>query len=98
MSKDFEFLTTHEGRFRITTFGFWRSWKVSLLLMFRYGFSRKGTYIAPFTDDAIHPYYIKGELKIAAGYDNWFGYDWFSYNVQTDQFVKNFYEKHCRGK
>ena len=98
MSKKFELHTTHEGRIRITTFGFWRSWKVSLLLMFRYGFFRWGSYVPPVTDEAIHLSYIRGKLKILSGWDNWFGYDWFADNVQTDPFIEKFYYKHCHGK
>lgn len=98
MDKEFEFHTTHEGRARITTFSFWRSWKLSLLLMFRYGFLRWGIYIPPFTDEAIHPSYYRGKLKILAGWDNWFGYDWFAANEETDIFLKNIYDKHCHSK
>jgi hypothetical protein len=98
MKDGFELLTAEEGRIRITTFGVWRSWKVSLLLMFRYGFYRRGVYIAPITDDAIHPSYYRGKLKILAGWDNWFGYDWFADNEATNTFLRDFYDKHCHEK
>ena len=98
MDKEFEILKTHEGRVRITTFSMWKSWKISLLLMFRYGFYRWGIYIPPITDEAIHPNYIRGNLKISAGWDNWYGYDWFAANDITDQFLTDFYHKHCTKK
>ncbi|MFH2043868.1 MAG: hypothetical protein ABIK92_01835 [Pseudomonadota bacterium] len=98
MDKGFEFHTTHNGRLRISTFSFWRSWKVSLLLMLRYGFHRKGTYIPPVTDQAIHPSYYRGKMIILSGWDNWFGYDWLADNEETDSFLKVFIEKHCRNK
>jgi hypothetical protein len=97
----FELHTTGEGRVRITTFGVWRSWKVSLLLVFRHGFYRRGVYmprITEITDEAIHPSYHRGKLKILAGWDNWCGYDWFANDEATDAFLRDFYDKHCRGK
>ncbi len=98
MNKKFEMHTSPEGRIRITSFSFWRSWKVSLLLKLRYGFHRDGKYIAPVTDEAVYPSYVKDELSITSGWDNWFGYDWLAGGAQTDDFLEKFYDKHCHGK
>lgn len=95
MSKGFEFLRTAEGRPRITTFSKWKAWKVNFLLTFRYGFNRSGSHIPAITDEAIYPSFVKDKLQIEAGWDNWFGYDWFSSNESTDEFLSSFYEKHC---
>lgn len=98
MRKEFQISTTHDGRPRITTFSLCQSWRVSLLLMFRYGFYRWGMYVPPITDEAIHLSYFRGRLKIDSGWDNWFGYDWYSANSETDAFLLRFYEKHCCSK
>lgn len=98
MSKGFEIRENASGRIVISTFSFWRSWKVSLLLMFRYGFYRWGAYVPPITDEAVHPRFHRGKLVIESGWDNWFGYDWFATNEETDIFLSNFYDRHCRGK
>jgi hypothetical protein len=66
--------------------------------MFRYGFFRWGVYIPPITDEAIYPSYYRGNRKIEAGWDNWFGYDWFASTPETDEFLLSFYEKHCKRK
>lgn len=98
MNKGFEIRENANGRVCISTFGFWKSWKVSLLLMFRYGFYRWGPYVPPITDEAVHPRFHRGKLVIESGWDNWFGYDWFADNKETDDFLKKFYYKHCHGK
>ena len=96
MSPKAEISLAHNGRVRITTFDVWTSWKISLLLMLRYGFFRWGTYIPPITDEAVHPSYYRLKLKIHAGWDSWFGYDWLAENEATDVFLKVFYQKHLR--
>ena len=95
MSTGFTISKTAHGHVRISTFSFWKSWKVSLLLMFRYGFYRWGLYVPPITDEAVHPRFHRGKLVIESGWDNWFGYDWFADNDATDNFLRIFYEKHC---
>jgi len=54
--------------------------------------------VPPITDEAVHLNYYRGKLKIESGWDNWYGYDWFSSNKETDEFLIRFYEKHCRSK
>lgn len=98
MSKGFEVRDNASGRVTISTFSFWRSWKVSLLLMLRYGFYRWGPYVPPITDEAVHPRFHRGKLIIESGWDNWFGYDWSGTNRETDIFLLDFYERHCREK
>lgn len=65
--------------------------------MFRYGFLRWGVWIPPITDDAVYPDFIRGKLRIYAGYDNWFGYDLLASNAPTDAFLQRFYERHCKS-
>jgi hypothetical protein len=98
MNKKFEIGETVSGRVCISTFGYWMSWKVSLLLTFRYGFYRFGLYVPPITDEAVHPRFHRGALVIESGWDNWHGYDWFAGNEDTDKFLRLFYEKHCKDK
>ena len=98
MKKEFEIRQIANGRLCISTFGLWRSWRVSLLLMFRYGFSRRGRFIPPVTDEAVYPRFHRCSLVIESGWDNWFGYDWFASNKETDEFLKQFYDKHCYRK
>ena len=95
MDKYFHIHKTANDRVVISTFSFLKSWKVSLLLMFRYGFYRWGPYVPPITDEAVHPSFLRGKLKIHTGWDNWEGYDWFAENEETDKFLIKFYEKHC---
>ena len=96
MMKGVVLTSTVSGRVRLETNKYWSSWYVSFLLMFNYGFTRKGKYMPPLTDESIYPDFIKGDLKICAGWDVWFGYDWFADNDKTDQFLKKFDQKHCQ--
>jgi len=98
MQKRFELSRTAEGRVCISTFSAKGAWKVSLLLMLRYGFYRWGVYIPPLTDEAVYPRFHRGKLKIESGWDHWQGYDWFATNEATDQFLERFYYKHCDGQ
>jgi len=98
MNKGFEISENANGRVCISTFSFWKSWKVSLLLMFRYGFYRWGLYVPPITDEAIHPGFRRCKLIIESGWDHWSGYDWFSDNKEADDFLRKFYYRHCHGK
>jgi hypothetical protein len=89
-----EKIETPEGRVRIVTFSGYESWKISLLLMFRHVFLRRGKYIPAFTDQAIYPSYFRGELEILSGWDIWYGYDWIASNEQTDVFLTRFYRRY----
>jgi hypothetical protein len=89
-----ELTKTAEGRVSIETESLKESWRISLLLMFRYGFFRWGIYIPPITDEAIHPNFVRFNLKICAGWDNWSCYYFFADNPQTDSFLLKFYNKH----
>jgi len=81
-------LTTHERSER-------RRW--SWLLMFRYGFLRWGIWIPAIAGDAVYPDFIRGGLRIHAGWDQWIGYELQSHNAATDDFLRRFYERHCSG-
>ena len=96
MKDGFEILDTADGFARITTFSVKKARRVSLLLMFRYGFIRWGIYIPPITDDGIYPSYYRWRMKILHGWDNWFGYDWFATNQKKSDFLIKFYSKHCK--
>ena len=68
--------------------------RIGWLLMFRYFFVRWGFYRSAITDEAVYPDYIRGRLRIEAGWDNWSGYDFLSVNSDTDNFLERFIEKH----
>ena len=70
-----------------------RLW-LGLLLTFRYGFWRWGTYIPPITDEAIYPDFIRGRKRIHAGWDNFVGYDLLAGDAESDKFLRAFYERH----
>ncbi len=91
----FQVQTTADGRFGITTKSRFRAWRVTLLLMFRYGFRRRGVWILPLGGEGISPSFHRGELEISAGYDNWSGYDWGAENAASDTFLRTFYRDHC---
>jgi hypothetical protein len=97
-NEEFETLTTASGYFRMATFSQKKACRVSLLLMFRYGFLRWGVLIPPIAGEGIYPDFIRGRLKIKAGFDDWFGFDWFATDEQTDIFLRKFYERHCAAK
>lgn len=83
------------GRVSLESQSYWTSWRISILLMFKYGFKRKGVYIPPVTDESIYPDYIKEGVKIYSGWDNWTEYYWSADNEEADRFLKKFYDKHC---
>ena len=72
-----------------------RLW-LGFLLMFRYGFWRWGSWVPPNTGEAVYPDFIRGGLRITAGWDTWVGYDLLSDNEATDGFLQRFFERHCR--
>jgi hypothetical protein len=84
----FAWLSTHSRR---------EYWRLCLLLVFRYGFVRKGRYIPAITDEAIFPDYVRFGLRIQAGWDNWMGYDLLAANERSDAFLRRFYAKHCNS-
>ena len=76
-----------------------KAWKVSILLMFRYGFWRWGVWIPGVTDEAIYPDFRRGALRIHSGWDNWVGHDFLAANKQSDVFLTSFARRHfpdCR--
>ena len=72
-------------------------WRLCLILVFRYGFLRRGRYVLPVTDDAIFPDYVRSGLRILAGWDNWLSFHLLAANEQSDAFLRRFYLKHCGG-
>ena len=68
--------------------------RLGRLLSFRHGFFRWGIYVPAITDEAIYPNYVRGRLKIYAGWDNWVGYDFLAANSQTDEFLEQFIARH----
>ena len=87
--------TAASGFATISTLSYWSRTRLALLLMFRYGFWRWGSWIPPITDDAIYPDFIQGRKRILAGWDNWFGYHFLADNAETDLFLRKFFESHC---
>ena len=81
----------------VTAYSRLEYWRLSLLLVFRYGFVRWGRYIPPITDEAIFPDFVRFGLRIQAGWDSWMGYDLLAANERSDVFLRRFYAKHCGG-
>lgn len=71
-----------------------KRWRLSLLLTFRYRFRRQGRRILAW-DDAIHPDFVRANLRILSSWDNWFGYSLLADDPETDAFLKTFYDRHC---
>ena len=87
--------TAANGFARITTLSRRQRTRLALLLMFRHGFWRWGTWIPPIADEAIYPDFIRGRKRIMSGWDNWFGYDFLANDAESDAFLRRFYAKHC---
>ncbi len=51
----------------INTFSHFRSLKLGLLLLFRYGFWRKGGWVRAVTDNAIYASFVHGRKSILTG-------------------------------
>ena len=83
------------GRITIETESFWLSWKINLLIKFKYQFKRKGRFILGL-DEIVYRSFVKSGLIINSGWDIWCGYDWSADNVLTDQFLTDFYHKHLK--
>jgi hypothetical protein len=92
-----ELNTAANGLAWITTFSSRQSRRLSLLLMFRYGFWRWGIWIPAITDEAIFPDFVRFRLRVLAGYDHWMGYHLLADNPGSDVFLRQFYAKHCRA-
>ena len=91
--------TEANGFASISTFSFRKRLRLGLLLTFRYGFWRWGVWVPPMFDDTgVYPEFIRGRKRIAAGYDNWFGYDLTATTPEADEFLRWFYEKHVSLK
>jgi hypothetical protein len=96
MGNEYELDASHDGRVIISTFSLARSWKISMLLMFRYGFLRFGLYLPPIADDAIHLDYVRVGTRILAGWDNWSGYYFLAASEKSDEFLRRFFQRHCQ--
>ena len=90
-----ELQTAANGRAWITTHSRRRRLWLGFLLTFRYGFYRWGAWIPPIADEGIYPDFIRGRLRIHAGYDNWVGYDLLASNADADAFLRRFFQRHC---
>jgi len=62
--------------------------------MVRYGFRRREPGVVSLPDEAIFPEFVRGSLRVTSSWDRWGGYELESKNEATDQFLKQFYEKH----
>lgn len=79
----------------LSTFSHFTRFRLGLLLMFRYGFWRKGRLVLAVTDDAVYPDFVRGQKIIHASWDNWTGFDFLAGNAETDAFLHAFYLRHC---
>jgi hypothetical protein len=68
--------------------------RVRRILILRCGFIRWGVWIPPIAGEGIFPDYIRGGLRIHAGYDDWLGYDFLAANTATDTFLIAFVSKY----
>lgn len=87
--------TAANGFARLSTFSWWKRLWLGLLLRYKYGFRRSGRMVAPGSDDAIYPDFVRDNQRILSGWDNWFGFDLLADDVQTDAFLREFHAKHC---
>ena len=97
MAGSVTFATAANGHVWIHTRSWLRAKQIGLLLMFRYGFRRQGRGIRATPDEAIYPAYIRGGLRVLAGWDICVGYDFLSDSDDTDRFVSRFVEKHIKS-
>jgi hypothetical protein len=70
---------------------------LGLLLVFRYDFRRSGPYVPGVAGEAVYPDYVRGDLCIHAGRDDWMGYDLLATDAASDRFLREFHAKHCVG-
>ena len=94
--KTVEIHVAANGFARISTFSQWWRMLLCLLLTFRYGFWRKGPWGRAVTDEAVYPDFVRGTKVIHSGWDNCFGYDFLAANEESDEFLRTFYERHCK--
>ena len=74
-----------------------RAWRISLLLMFRHGFRRRGSWVPGIAGEAVYPDYRRGKLRILSGWDDCVGYDFLSDDEETDRFLESFADRHLEG-
>ncbi len=55
-------------------------------------------WIPGIADEAIHPSFIRGGMRILAGWDNWFGYDLLADDAEADRFLLGFHAKHVASR
>lgn len=70
--------------------------RLGVLLMFRYGFLRRGRGTGLVADEAIYPAFVRGDLRIESGYDHRCGYDLLATDTASEQFLRRFHARHCR--
>lgn len=71
--------------------------RLGLLLVFDYGFVRRGPYVAAAGDKIIYPDFIHRDLRVHSGWDNWVGYDFLAASAETDTFPRLLYARHCNS-
>lgn len=95
MDTTFQLIKTPQGRYRLTTLGADKAKLVRSLLSETYLFAQQGDTMPALYDEGIYPDYVRGDLVILSGWDNWYGYDWLADNAETDEFLLTFYQTHC---
>jgi hypothetical protein len=89
-------LAPDQKRAKYETSSRWEYQKVSLLLMFRHGFVRWGVWVPGILDDAIFPSFIRGSVRIEAGWDNWSDFYLLASDERSIAFLRRFVNKHCK--
>ena len=87
--------TAANGFAHVTTLSRARYAWLSLLLHFRHAFWRWGSYVPPVADESIHPTFIRGRLRLLAGWDHWLGYYLLATDPESSEFLRAFFQKHC---
>jgi hypothetical protein len=85
---------TAEGLARVLTPSWLRRLRFGFLLVFRYGFLRRGRLILG-AGEAVHPDFVRGSLLIRSGFIDLSGYELVAANASSDAFLRQFYAKHC---
>ena len=67
--------------------------KLSAILCLQHGFRRCGEKVVGF-DETLYPDFVRGNLRILAGWDHWMGYHFLSDGAEADQFLTAFFQRH----
>jgi hypothetical protein len=90
-----ELATAASGFVLIATFSSWQRLRLVFLLTVVHGFWRRGGRNVVGADSHIYRDFLRKNLRILSGYDNWIGYDFLAADAESDAFLRCFYARHC---